>query len=244
MALNRPWMAVDEHWKFINSTPSFLSFFLLERISWYQEGRGSRRLINWLLGKTIECIFNGKKGGELFLRRNIKTAPGDECTCWHELTSLLWSRELVSRSESVVILLIVGFSLSPGKDGLQGCCFFKKVFVFVFFHASTEYVPKAISTKSNIKACRWHHVRRVFDNFYQRMLNSVIQRLWFHRPLLKFHSYITRYITSLKVKTDFVHTAQVFTGATTVSLTGHFYMDVRPVLLYFSVRLHWVLCSN
>lgn len=136
------------------------------------------------------------------------------------------------------------FPLSRKGRVLQGCCFFKKVFVFVFFHASTGYVPKAISTKSNIKACRWHHVRRVFDNFYQRMLNSVIQRLWFHRPLLKFHSYITRYITSLKVKTDFVHTAQVFTGATTVSLTGHFYMDVRPVLLYFSVRLHWVLCSN
>lgn len=67
------------------------------------------------------------------------------------------------------------------------------------------------------------------------MLNSVIQRLWFHRPLLKFHSYITHYITYLKVKRDFVHTAQVFTGASTVSLTGHFYMDVRPVLLYFSV---------
>lgn len=147
------------------STPPrafFLSFFLLERISWYQEGRGSRRLINWLLGKTIECIFNGKKGGELFLRRNIKTAPGDECTCWHELTTVLWSRELASRSESAVILLIVGFSLSQGKDG------FFKVVVFLKKSLFSSFSMQALSTcqkPSAPKVTSKHVADITFDGF-------------------------------------------------------------------------------
>lgn len=68
--------------------------------------------------------------------------------------------ELVSCSESVVILLIVGFSLSPGKDGFfKVVVFFKKVFVFVLQALSTCQKPSAPKVTSK------HVADITFDGF-------------------------------------------------------------------------------
>lgn len=75
---------------------------------------------------------------------------------------MLWSRELASRSESIVILLIVGFSLSPGKDG------FFKVVVFLKKSLFSSFSMQALSTcqkPSAPKVTSKHVAHITFDGF-------------------------------------------------------------------------------